>query len=141
MADVPLSTFTENLLTILKETFEGPSDAGSMYLEKGTGLLPTLDAVTAEAASHMPSVGRPTIAAHASHLAFYACVVNDSLRGYERQVDWPSSWRPQQVGESEWEALKANVRREYRSLLATLENLVSWGEQEVGDGMAVLAHS
>jgi hypothetical protein len=59
----------------------------------------------------------------------------------EQHVDWPSSWRPQQVGAAEWEELKGRVRREYAALIETLESLQTWDEQQVGDGMAIVAHT
>lgn len=61
--------------------------------------------------------------------------------GREQHVDWPSSWRPQQVGDQEWEQLKGTVRGEYAALIKTLDNLETWGEQQVGESMAIVAHT
>jgi hypothetical protein len=61
--------------------------------------------------------------------------------GREQQVDWPSSWRMQRVGDLEWEELKGTVRREYGALIETLESLETGGEQQVGDSMAIVAHT
>jgi hypothetical protein len=47
----------------------------------------------------------------------------------------------QQVGDREWEELKGTVRREYGALIKTLQSLETWGEQEVGDSMAIVAHT
>ena len=85
-----------------------------MYLDKGAGLFQTLDTVTAEAASRAPSARGPTIASHCAHLTYYVRVINNDAMGREQQVDWPSSWRLQQVGEREWDELKGNVRQEYQ---------------------------
>lgn len=68
MADMSQNVFAKNLLMLLKETFEGPG--GNMYLDEGAGLFQTLDALTAQAASHEPFVGGQTIAAHCAHLAY-----------------------------------------------------------------------
>jgi hypothetical protein len=133
--------FTKSLFILLKETFEGPSDSGSMYLEKGTGLFQTLDTLTAEAASRAPRAGGPTIAAHCAHLSYYVRVINNDAMGREQQVDWPSSWRLQQVGDREWDELKGNVRHEYRALIERLERLETWGDQEAGDGVTIVAHT
>ena len=138
MTDIARRDFTKNLLTLLKETFE---QSGSVYLDRGTALLQTIDALTAEAASRTPRAGAPTIAAHCSHLAYYVRVVRSCVTGREEPADWPSSWRLQQVGEREWEELKASVRREYESLIDTVENLESWGDQQVGDAMAIVTHT
>jgi hypothetical protein len=59
MADIAQRDFTKNLFALLKETFEGPG--GSTYLDKGAGLFQTLDALTAQGASHVPYVGAQTI--------------------------------------------------------------------------------
>lgn len=139
MADIAQGDFTKALFALLKETFEGP--AGSIYLDKDAGLFRTLDAVTAQTASHLPSVGAQTIAAHCVHLAYYVRVNHDSMLGREQHFDWPSSWRPQQVGDREWEELKRGVRREYDALLKTLESLETWGSHQLGDSMAIVAHT
>ncbi len=139
MADQTQHVVARNLLMLLKETFEGPG--GSVYLDKGAGLFQTLDALTAAAASHVPCAGGHTIAAHCAHLAYYVRVNHNCAMGREQHVDWASSWRTQQVGDREWEELKRRVRREYFTLIETLERLHAWGEQEVGDSMAIIAHT
>ena len=72
MADIAQHDLTKTLFSLLKETFEGPG--GSVYLDNGAGLFQTLDALTAEAASHVPGPGAQTIAAHCAHLASYVRV-------------------------------------------------------------------
>lgn len=100
MVDTTQYDFKKNLLALLKETFERPTpDSGSSYLEMGAGLSQTLDALTAEAAAHAPCAGPPTIAAHCAHLAYYVRVNHNYAMGREQRVDWPSSWRLQQVGD------------------------------------------
>jgi DinB family protein len=139
MADITQDVFTENLFILLKETFEGPG--GSAYLDKGAGLFQTLDGVTAEAASRPPCAGGQTIAAHCAHLAYYVRANHHSMMGREQHLDWASSWWPQQVGDREWEELKDRVRREYAALIGMLETLQTWEEQQVGDSMAIVAHT
>ena len=139
MADTTQHVFAKNLLLLLKETFEGPG--GSIYLDEGAGLFQTLQALTAAAASQVPCAGGHTIAAHCAHLAYYVRLNHNSAMGREQQGDWASSWRPQQVGDREWEELKRSVRREYSALIETLESLHTWGEQQVGDTMAIVAHT
>jgi hypothetical protein len=139
MADIAQGDFTKALSALLEETFEGP--AGRIYLDKDAGLFRTLDAVTAQTASQAPSVGARTIAAHCAHLAFYVRANHDSMLGREQHLDWPSSWRLQQVGDAEWEALKRGVRREYDALLETVGSLETWSAHQLGDSMAVVAHT
>jgi hypothetical protein len=142
MADTTQHEFRKNLLALLKETFEGPTpDSGSSYLEMGAGLFQTLDALTAEAASHAPCAGAPTIAAHCAHLGYYVRVNHNYAMGREQHVDWPSSWQLQQVGDPEWEELKGSIRREYDALIETLESLEPWGAQELGEILPIVAHT
>src|SRR5262245_30469343 len=131
MTDIAQHDLRKNLFALLKETFEGPSpDSGSSYLEEGAGLFQTLDALTAESASHAPHEGAPTIAAHCAHLAYYVRVNHNYAIGQGQDVDWPSSWRLQQVGDQEWEELKGRVRREYEALIETFKSLETWGDRE-----------
>lgn len=139
MSDIAQADLRKVVFALLRETFEGPS--GNIYLARDAGLFATLDAVTAEIASFVPSAGAQTIAAHCGHLAFYVWVSHQSLLGRDEQYDWPASWRPQQVSEGGWEELKRHVRREYEALIATLEALESWSALQAGDCMAVVAHT
>jgi len=142
MAEITQQDFTNNLIALLNETFEGPSHAlGSSYLENGAGLFQTLDILTAEAASHAPYAGAPTIAAHCAHLAYYVRVNHNCAKGQEQHVDWPSSWRLQQVGDQEWEELKGSVRREYGALIETIESLETCEAREIGEIMPIVAHT
>ncbi len=139
MAEIAEADLRKVLFALLRETFEGPS--GNIYLARDAGLFATLDAVTAETASFVPSAGAQTIAAHCRHLAFYVRVNHQSVLGHDQQYDWPGSWRPQQVGEASWEELKRHVRTEYEALIATLERLQSWSAFQAGDCMAIVAHT
>jgi hypothetical protein len=142
MPEIVQNEFRKNLLSLLKETFEGPSpDSGGSYLENGAGLFQTLDALTAEQASHALQAGVPTIAAHCAHLAYYVSVNHNYAIGREQQVDWRSSWRLQQVGDQEWEELKHRVRREYDALIETLESHAIGDDLEVGEIFPILAHT
>ncbi len=139
MSDIAQQDFTKSLFALLEETFEGPG--GCAYLDKGAGLFQTLDAVTAETASHVPSVGAQTIAAHCAHLAYYVRANHNGVLKQERHLDWPSSWRLQQVGDREWEELKGRVRHEYDALIVTLKSLETWAGHQVGNSIAIVAHT
>lgn len=130
--------FADNLLKLLKETFEA---GGNFYLDSGAGLFPTLDTITAELASREPFPGAPSIASHCAHLEYYVRANHGSIVGQEQQVDWPSSWRVQSVGPDEWEALKQRLRSGYDDLRASLLSLPAWGDDAVCDSMAIVAHS
>jgi hypothetical protein len=142
MTQIARQDFTENLLKLLKETFEGPPrEGGSAYLDKGAGLFQTLDSLGSEAASHRLFPGAPTVAAHCAHAGYYVRVLHTFLLRREPEVDWPASWRTQRVEPEEWDALKAELRSDYEALMATLGSLEAWGDDEVGDSMAIVVHT
>jgi hypothetical protein len=142
MSQIAEPDFTINLFRLLKETFEGPPrEGGSAFLDKGTGLFETLDTVTYDAASRPPYPGAPTIAAHCAHIGYYVRVLRKDLIGQEQQVDWASSWRVRQVGPGEWEALKKDLRSDYDELKQTLDTVRAWGDDPVGDSMAIVVHT
>ena len=134
--------FTGSLFQLLEETFEGPpAGRGSAYLDKGAGLFQTLDALTAEAASAPPRGGGPTVAAHCEHARFYVLALYDFMRGATGKIDWAQSWAAQTVTAEEWDGLKGELRRAYETLTGHLRSLETWGDEEVGDAMAILAHT
>ncbi|HWS53122.1 MAG TPA: DinB family protein [Pyrinomonadaceae bacterium] len=134
--------FTNSLFQLLRETFEAPpAEGGSAYLDKGAGLFQTLDALTAEAASAPPRGGGPTVAAHCEHARFYVHALLDFMRGATAKIDWSQSWVTQTVSPGEWERLKEGLRRAYATLDEHLRSLQTWGDEEVGDSMAILVHT
>ena len=89
MTPVVQTQFNEDLLQILKETFEGPAPTGpSAFIEKGTGLFQTLDAISANAASAQPRPDASTIAAHSEHVRFYVAVHYKLMLGSRDAIDW-----------------------------------------------------
>lgn len=142
MKTINLEDFTGSFFQLLKETFEGPpADRGSAYLDKGAGLFQTLDALTAEAASAAPRAGGPTVAAHCEHIRFYVLALFELMRGATGRIDWAQSWAAQTVGPEEWEGLKEELRRAYATVAGHLGSLEAWGDEEVGDAMAILVHT
>src|SRR5262249_46018347 len=87
------------------------------------------------------SVSRDIGTEGCAHLAYYVRVNHNYAMGREQRVDWPSSWRLQQVGDPEWEELKSSIRREYDALIETLESLETWGDQELGEILPIVAHT
>ena len=142
MAEIRERDFTNNLFVLLKETFEGPpAEGGSAFLDKGGGLFQTLDGISSEAASTAPFAGAPTIAAHCGHVRYYVRVLHNLMTGREQQVDWAASWQVREVDPDGWEALKGELRQEYAALRSTLESTEAWGDEEVGDSLAIVVHT
>ena len=142
MKTIAQEDYTNSFFQLLKETFEGPPpDKGSAHLDKGGGLFQTLEQLTAEAASAPPWPGAATVAAHCEHLRFYVVALYGLMRGDTGKIDWEQSWRVKTVTSSEWDNLKENLRRAYAILNDYLRGAERWGEEEVGDGMAILLHT
>jgi len=45
------------------------------------------------------------------------------------------------VTPAEWDDLKENLRRAYATVTEHLQAVERWGDEEVGDGMAILLHT
>ena len=134
--------FIDSFFVLLKETFEGPPhDTGSAYLDKNAGLFQTLDALNAKDASASAVPGAPTVAAHCEHVRFYVLALHDFIRGATGKIDWTQSWLVHAVTPAEWDDLRANLRRAYADLAAHLRSLEHWGDEEIGDGLAIVVHT
>jgi hypothetical protein len=142
MKTIAQEDFTNSFFQLLKETFDGPPpEMGSAYLDKGAGLFLTLDQIPAETASISVSPGAPTIAAHCEHVRFYVMALYDFMRGATDKVDWKQSWLVQAVTPAEWNDLKAQLRGAYTTITEHLQSVGAWGDDEVGDAMAILVHT
>jgi hypothetical protein len=133
---------TNSLFQLLKETFEGPpADTGSAFLDKGAGLFQTLDGLSADEASAPARPGGTTVAAQCEHARFYVVALLAFMRGATEKVDWTQSWLVSTVTPDEWEGVKTGLRQAYEDLTGYLRSVEDWGDDEVGDGMAILAHT
>lgn len=136
-----IELFKKELLQCLDETFE---EVHGVYLDKGTSLFATLDAVSAEDASRSIAKGRATIAAQVEHVRFYLDVLNDVMQKREvLKVDWREIWQSvREVAPAEWEGQKQMLRESYRRVLHTIENYDEWeGEYGIAGALAVLVHT
>lgn len=131
---------TKALYALLDETFD---NVQGYYLDRGTSLFETLAAVSAEEASIPVGAKCATLAAQVKHTAFYLDVVDKSVRdpNYPR-VDWGEIWRTvSSVTPEEWNEIQAELRANYNRILRLVEDTPAWGEDEIGDAIAVIAHT
>lgn len=132
--------FLKGVLFILGETFEGsPEGQGSAYLDHGIGVLPTLDKLSAEQVSTY--FGATTIAAHTEHAKFYLDRICEFMRGREEKVNWEQSWLIETVSDEEWKNLRGAVKKSYENVLQTFAEIETWNEDNIGDPIAIIAHS
>ena len=72
-----VDSFTAELYDLLCETFERTQ---GIFLDRGTSLLETLDAISADQASRSVSPAGASIASHVEHIRFYLDVLEGCIR-------------------------------------------------------------
>lgn len=116
---------SQSIRAMLMEAFTGPSGRGSWFTgdEPDTGMLSTLDKISAAAASRPLTKGDgATAAAHVRHLRYALHLANKAVKGQNpyRDADWTDSWAVTVVDEAAWKELKEGLRAEYEALAATV---------------------
>ena len=96
---------------LLAEGFGVSDSAIGYFLDDGqSGLLGTIDRLTAATASAGLRPENATIAAHSNHVLFLLDLFMADERGEQPSADWAGSWTVQTVDAAAWDALRANVR-------------------------------
>lgn len=132
--------FVEAAAYLLRETFEGsPEGQPSAYLDRGVGVFATLEALSAEAASK--EFHGTTVAAQTEHAKFYLDRLGEYINGRTEPVNWEDSWLIETVNDTEWDALRASVRKAYENSLRCLAEERTWTEMQIGMAMGMIAHS
>ena len=132
--------FLKNILLVLRETFEGsPVDEPSAYLDRGIGVFPTLDALSAQQVSS--EINGISIAAHTEHFKFYLDRLCEFSKGRTEPVNWEQSWLIDEVNDEEWIALRGVVRKAYENVLRTFAEVKMWNQGNIGDAVAIIAHT
>jgi uncharacterized damage-inducible protein DinB len=94
------------LVELLAELFDGATEDAGWILNPGDpGLLRSLERLSAEAASAVPSSGGASIAAHVDHLRYGLELLNRWSEGEEdpfASADYAASWARVRVTEAEW---------------------------------------
>lgn len=132
--------FVKSLAYLLHETFEGsPEGQGSAYLDHGVGIISTLEKLSAEAVSK--EINGTTVAAQTEHAKFYLDRLCEFIGGRTERVNWEDSWLIEDVNATEWDALRAGVRKSYENALRCFAENQNWSEDNVGMAMGMLAHT
>jgi len=122
-----------SLTALFSELVDGASteEGQAFMLNPGdAGLLRSLDAVSAEAASRSNASGA-SIAAHIEHLRYGLSLMNRWAAGENpfADADWSASWKKQRVTDAEWTTLRAALHDESRRWRDALRQ-----PREIGDG-------
>ena len=136
---------TTVLPTLLSELVDGSPDpaVGTTMLNRGDhGLLASLDALSAQAASASISAGG-SIAAHADHVRYGLSLLNRWAAGEDapwKGADWTASWRKPMVSEDEWRALRDDLGREAHAWRDALGSPRDVNDRELGWVIGSIAH-
>ena len=128
--------------TLLREVLEGPAETGAYVLNRGDkGLLASLDALSAEAASAHSST-RASVAAHVDHLRYGLELLNRWARGADpwSTANYSASWQRVQVTEDEWKTLREGLKKEAYDWLAFAVGRQTWDEQALTEALASVVH-
>jgi hypothetical protein len=138
---IPVKRFKKALLACLDETF---SSVRGIYLDKGTTLYETLDAISAQEASRAISPKSATIAAQVEHIRFYLDVLDDYMRtGVDKTNNWREIWETiSAVTPDEWEDMKRRLRASHERAMTTINSFEKWdGKYDIAGALSILVHT
>lgn len=144
MSESPPGAVMMELVTrMLKEAFEGAPGPWTYFTDtsRGTGILATINALSAAEASQVGGPGGSTIAAHVQHLIGSTRATALSLKGQHVSLERGHGWTPTVVDERVWNALREALRSEYNALLVSVGMRMKWNEEMVGTAYGAIAHS
>jgi len=113
---------TRTLDNLFGELMHGVSGKGGFMLNVGDrGLLRSLERLSASEASAATPTGS-SIAAHVAHVTYGLSLMNRWSQGENpfTDADWAAAWRKTVVTETEWEALRIQLRDEAAKWLVVL---------------------
>ena len=132
--------FLKNVLIILRETFEGsPENQPSAYLDRGIGIFPMLDVLSAAQVS--TEINGSSIVAHTEHCKFYLDRLCEFIKGRTEPVNWEQSWLIDEVNDEEWTHLRDSVRKCYENVLRHFAEIEVWDEDKIGSATTMLTHT
>jgi hypothetical protein len=133
-----------SLALLFSELTAGTAPDAAYMLNRGdVGLLRSLDALTAAAASATPASGGASIAAHVDHVRFGLSLMNRWSDGDPDPwtgADWAASWRRINVDDATWAALRAALRAEVERWQTALKQPRELSPLELNGVIASVAH-
>jgi hypothetical protein len=152
MVSARTSRVTPHALTVtlvtrmLREAFEGPPGPWTYFIDTapGTGAFGTIGELSAVQASEQGGPNNTTIAAHVHHLSAALALSRQALqsrRTTRTSRDRSMSWSLSTVDDAAWVALRAELRREYDSLVVEVMSHTNWDEDAMGIAFGAIAHA
>jgi len=141
MSTLPQSDVIGIAREMFTEAYMGPAPEWSWFtnVEPKAGVLGTIEPLTAEQASRTVIPGGRSIAAHVEHLRWSLELVNRTIGGEPWQPDWSKRWLVQEVNDEQWRTLRANLRKAFDELNATLQQPRDLSEPMMLRGVFALA--
>jgi hypothetical protein len=139
-----MDIFVESIQTLLAEAYAGKDTSPTWFIDKGehSGVLGTLETLSAAEASKTVVAGGSSIAAHTNHLRWSLAMANAMMRGQPTSRDWAESWTVHTVDDAAWTKLQADLKREYETLRDGLPNgFDPTNPILIQSGIALVAHA
>jgi hypothetical protein len=133
----------DSLAILFSELIDGPKGECYMLNMGDVGLLTSLDALSAAAASAIPPAGGASIAAHVDHVTYGLRLLNQWVAGDENPwggADWTASWKQVSVTEEQWAALRERLRTEARCWQDAISQARDLQGVELNGAIASIAH-
>lgn len=137
------SAISASLVALASELAHGTAESGGFVLNRGdVGLVASLDALSAAQAS-ASAHGGATIAAHADHVAYGLSLINRWSAGEANPwatADWSQSWKRTTVTDTEWKAVRDELRTQARGFVDVLRTPRDVGDLELNGLIGSIAH-
>jgi hypothetical protein len=138
---IQTADFTKWLSILLTETFGASDSPDAYFLDSGqSGLLGTINTLSAEVASAARSPEQSTIASHSAHVLFLLRLFEAYEQGQTPTPNWEGSWSTRVVDDAAWRALRGELQSAYASVAARLQANDAWPEPRVAAAMILVAH-
>ena len=143
MSSVPPAVIAGLLTRIAREAFEGPPGPWTYFTDTSAsaGVLGTISSLSAADVSRPAGPAQSTIAGHVNHLCSSLALTTRAIRGGPAARDRSTTWNVAVVDAEQWVDLQAQLRREYKALLVTLESHATWDEDTLGYAIGAIAHT
>jgi hypothetical protein len=138
---IQTADFTKWLCVLLAETFGVADTADGYVLDSGqSGLLGTINTLSAAVAS---AAGRPeqaTIASHCGHVLFILRLFDAYERGQQPAPDWQGSWTTRVVDDAAWQTLRSELQIAYEAVVSDVRKRDMWPEAAVAAALMLVTH-
>ena len=127
---------------LFREAFAGPPGPWTYFTDNrpGVGLLSTLESLTAEEASAPSGASGSTIAGQVQHVQSSLAASLRLMKKESATRDRTQTWTITRVSDSEWTALRRQLREQYERSLQTIQSRMDWDEETLGAALGAIAH-